>query len=71
VATNGSVYPKTVAKVVDITSLENMIRTEAFETLEGFMGELKWILHNSVIFDGSMLLTMHDLLYFKVLDKSC
>lgn len=46
-------YKDIVAKVVDISELEKLAGNDQFVTLEGFLGEAKWILHNTIIVHGS------------------
>ncbi len=41
-------------KVVDMKTIEKSILQNRIRTVEGFVGELKWMHHNSVIFNGSM-----------------
>ncbi|OXA61128.1 Protein kinase C-binding protein 1 [Folsomia candida] len=45
-------YKDIVAKVVDISELEKLAGNDQFVTLEGFLGEAKWILHNTIIVHG-------------------
>ncbi len=47
-------YKDIVAKVMDVFHLENMAVSDYFSTLEGFLGETKWIYHNTVITHGSV-----------------
>lgn len=48
-------YKDVVAKAVDILKLEEMAGSGSFSTLEGFLGEAKWIVHNAVIMHGSKI----------------
>ncbi|OXA61418.1 protein kinase C-binding protein 1 [Folsomia candida] len=39
-------------QVVDMKTLENLVVQERFQTVEGFITQLKWLLHNSIVFNG-------------------
>jgi len=45
-------YEATVVKFVDDKSIRKMVKNGEITTLEGLVGELRWISHNSHIFHG-------------------
>jgi hypothetical protein len=40
---------------VDIAALEGKVVKEEFLTLEGFLAEAKWMIHNTIICHGSKI----------------